>query len=124
MEYRVIWTIDLEADSPEDAARIALAIQRDPGSWATHFEVRDPQGHVQEADLGCPCKPSLNGTVYVLVPMEEGIVRDVQAFQSKEAAERAEEEWLTAKGLTNDKERDAASDLGLGIAIWECKAET
>ena len=123
MEYRVIWTIDLEADSPEDAARKALAIQRDPDSWATHFEVRDPQGHVQEADLGCPCNPSRNETVYVLVPMEEGIVRDVQAFRSREAAGRAEEEWLAAKGLTSDKERDAASDWGSGIAVWECRME-
>ena len=124
MEYRVTWTIDLDADSPEDAARKALAIQRDPDSWATHFTVCDPQGRAHEADLGCPCKPSRNETVYVLVPMEEGIVRDVQAFQSKEAAERAEEEWLARKGLTSDKERDAASDWGLGIALWECGAET
>lgn len=27
--YFVAWTIDIEADSPEDAARIALTIQRD-----------------------------------------------------------------------------------------------
>ena len=82
-----------------------------------------PQGRAHEVDLGCPCKLSRNGTVYVLVPMEEGIVRDVQAFKSKETAERAEAEWFVAKGLASDKERDAASDLGLGIAIWECKAE-
>jgi len=38
-EYRVRWEIDLDADSPENAARKALAIQRDPHSVATHFEV-------------------------------------------------------------------------------------
>jgi hypothetical protein len=51
MEYRVIWTIDLNADSPEDAARQALAIHRDPESIATHFEVKDPEGRTQEVDL-------------------------------------------------------------------------
>jgi len=51
MEYRVIWTIDLDADSPEDAAHKALAIQRDPASIATHFEVKDPEGRTQEVDL-------------------------------------------------------------------------
>ena len=43
-EFRVRWEIDLTADSPEAAARQALEIQRDPGSFATIFEVkwRDP----------------------------------------------------------------------------------
>lgn len=43
-EYHVSWTIDLEADTPEQAARQALEIQRDPSSIATVFEVsrRDP----------------------------------------------------------------------------------
>jgi hypothetical protein len=51
MEYRVIWTIDLDADSPEDAAFKALAIQRDTASIATHFEVIDPEGQTKEVDL-------------------------------------------------------------------------
>jgi len=58
MEYRVTWTIDLDADSPEDAARKALVIQRDPSSLATHFEVRDAQGHVDDVDLGFPVESS------------------------------------------------------------------
>jgi len=39
--YRVTWVIDLEADSPEEAARKALEIQRDPDSTATVFEVQE-----------------------------------------------------------------------------------
>lgn len=39
--YRVQWAIDLDAQSPEDAARKALAVQRDPESIATSFEVRE-----------------------------------------------------------------------------------
>lgn len=37
--YRVIWTIDFDADTAEDAAEIALDIQRDSLSDATVFEV-------------------------------------------------------------------------------------
>lgn len=37
--YRVYWEIDIDATSPEAAAREALAIQRDPASTATVFDV-------------------------------------------------------------------------------------
>ena len=29
-EYRIEWSIEVEADDPEAAARLALAIQKDP----------------------------------------------------------------------------------------------
>lgn len=38
-EYHVVWEIDLKADSPEDAARQALEIQRDPFSTSTVFKI-------------------------------------------------------------------------------------
>ena len=38
--FKVTWEIEIEADTPEDAARQALAIQRDPESIATVFEVK------------------------------------------------------------------------------------
>jgi len=43
--YYIEWRIELEADSPEAAARAALKIQRDPFSCSTVF-------HVFEADNG------------------------------------------------------------------------
>ncbi len=51
-EFRVRWEIDLDADSPEDAARQALAIQRDLNSLATIFEVkwRDPDNVYVDAN--------------------------------------------------------------------------
>ena len=52
MEYRVTWTIDLDADSPEDAARLALAIHRNPQSLATVFDVVDPQDRSVMVDVG------------------------------------------------------------------------
>lgn len=44
-EYRVIWEIDIEADSPEEAAEKALIIQRDPESTATNFTVVHTQSN-------------------------------------------------------------------------------
>lgn len=43
-EYHVAWEIDLHATSPEHAARKALAIQRDPNSSATVFDVTEMDG--------------------------------------------------------------------------------
>jgi hypothetical protein len=37
--YTVRWEIVIDADSPRDAARKALAIHRDPDSTATVFEI-------------------------------------------------------------------------------------
>jgi len=38
-KYYVEWTIDIEADSPREAAEKALAIHRNPESTATVFSV-------------------------------------------------------------------------------------
>ena len=51
MQYRVVWEIDLDAESFEDAAQQALNIQRDSESIATCFIVTDEQGHRQDVDL-------------------------------------------------------------------------
>lgn len=64
--YRVRWDIDLEACDPVDAARKALAIQRDPRSWATVFTVHsEHQGGPQVATVDLDPEgldPSGNGT--------------------------------------------------------------
>ena len=50
--YQVSWVIDIEADSPEEAALRALAIQRDPNSTALVFEIRDDcGGYIERVDL-------------------------------------------------------------------------
>jgi len=43
-EYLVTWSIFVEARSPEEAARGALAAQRSPESDATCFDVYDETG--------------------------------------------------------------------------------
>ena len=123
MEYNVTWTIDVDADSPEEAARAALEMQRRSDSWATHFEVQDSQGYVHEVDLGSPDESSNRQTVHVLVPMEEGIVRGVRAFRTHDGAKQSEHEWLRDRGLAEEKARDHASNWGTGVAIWECPME-
>lgn len=40
-EYRVMWEIDIGADTPVEAARQARAYQRDPEAIAGVFEVRE-----------------------------------------------------------------------------------
>lgn len=42
--YTVAWLIDVDAESPEEAAQVALAIQRDNDSQATNFQVREYDG--------------------------------------------------------------------------------
>jgi hypothetical protein len=49
--YLVSWEIDIDADSPLDAAERALEIQRRPDSIATVFAVRDETGESVEVDL-------------------------------------------------------------------------
>ena len=60
-EYLVTWQIEITADTPEDAAREAFMIHRDPDSMATVFEVqeRTKDGHgepiridIEEVGLG------------------------------------------------------------------------
>lgn len=49
-QYRVMWEIDVWDETPLQAARQALAIQRDPGSTATVFDVYGPTGRHTHVD--------------------------------------------------------------------------
>ena len=51
MEYQVKWVIDIEADTPREAAERALEIMRDPTSTAQYFEVTDPDNGFNIVDL-------------------------------------------------------------------------
>ena len=50
MKYHVMWEIDIKADSQEEAARIALDIQRNPESAATVFTVTDEEDEMMKID--------------------------------------------------------------------------
>lgn len=51
--YHVQWEIEVDADSPKEAAKAALAIQRNPESTATIFDVLefDTDGDAVRIDL-------------------------------------------------------------------------
>lgn len=51
MQYRVMWLIDVEADTHVEAAIQAQAIQRDPESIATVYTVVDPDNNGAQVDL-------------------------------------------------------------------------
>ncbi|MFG2667695.1 hypothetical protein ACGFY6_26050 [Streptomyces sp. NPDC048387] len=61
-EYSISWTIEIDAETPVHAAYEALAVQRDPASWATVFTVHTEDGDVV-VDLNPrqPGPPSLSG---------------------------------------------------------------
>ena len=42
--YRVLWCVDIDADTPEDAAKQARAAQLDSESFATQFTVYEDSG--------------------------------------------------------------------------------
>lgn len=69
MAYQVTWTIDIEdADNPEEAARKALDIQRDPNSIATVFTVIDDEtGAAWKVDLDA--EPENRVTRVIEVPL-------------------------------------------------------
>lgn len=52
-DYLVRWEINIEAYSAQEAAQIALQIQRDQGSEATWFRVQAEDGATTFVDL-CP----------------------------------------------------------------------
>lgn len=55
--YRVTWIIDIDADTPREAALRALEIQRDPNSIAQVFEVSEPDSDPWTIDLLDPEDP-------------------------------------------------------------------
>ena len=42
MQYKVTWTIDIDAENPREAAEQALEIMQDKGSEALNFDVCNP----------------------------------------------------------------------------------
>ena len=50
-EFRVKWEIDIDADTPEKAAKQALEHMRNPASIATVFDVIDEHGNTTVVDL-------------------------------------------------------------------------
>lgn len=84
--YRVTWEMDIDADTPEDAARQAWAYMRQRGSEATVFTVTAAGAGPVEVDLcelvpGCyhapdePCGPTCDGGVDEVPPTGAQLVQ-------------------------------------------------
>jgi len=49
--YKLIWEIEIDAETPLEAARKALEYQRDPDGEATVFDIIAEDGEVTQVDL-------------------------------------------------------------------------
>jgi hypothetical protein len=50
-DFHVTWEIELEADTPKDAARKARDMQLDPAAWVDSFTVVDEGGDIHDVNL-------------------------------------------------------------------------
>ena len=82
MQFRVQWNIDIEAGTAEQAAAQALAIQRDPESTATVFDVQLTQ----------PCPRCKQFVVHAPTCRTADSKRDshVQAWRSIDVAQKGQ----------------------------------
>ena len=85
-EFTVKWEIEVDADSPWEAAKQALSIMRDRGSDATYFNITDAKGELYDVDIEeertrSVAKPPLNR---VGVIVEGGIVQSIVATRPEE----------------------------------------
>jgi hypothetical protein len=49
--FKITWAVDVDADTPEEAAWIAQKYQRNTDTTATFFDVQDEQGNITQIDL-------------------------------------------------------------------------
>ena len=89
VDYLVTWRIDMEADSPDEAAARALIVQRDPESTAVVFEVSDTSsGTTWSIDLD-----DSEQEIYVIEWNPTGVFgrREVRAHSTKNCPQYEEE---------------------------------
>jgi hypothetical protein len=121
--FRVTWTIDVEADSPEAAAREALRIQRKPDSTATVFDVGVPGDDPIRIDLEeaqsekalprwkCPCCDSPNVQVSFPTWYHETVTGPEQASADLEFVETDSEADISWWYCENCDESDNGSPV-------------
>jgi hypothetical protein len=108
--YTIVWRIDVEADTPAHAAEAALAIQRDPTSLATVFDVRDTKAHktyrsVFVAPPGTRLKPTDDDMKHARLFLEQ--IRRLREIGGV-AGTSTEENEIFFIACTLRNERDAA----------------
>ncbi len=83
-EFTVSWSIDVDAKTPEDAARVAREIMLDEHSMATVFDVADPSGSITRIDLLglSPVLVTMEG--YILYKQSDGSYTDHVSPEQKD----------------------------------------
>ena len=103
--YRVIWEIDIDADCPEEAAAIALIVQRDddPLNVATTFDCVDEDGETRRVDLF-----DLEGKIADLAKAFSNHLRSVigEDNMAKVVQRNAEHDFCDANQVMLDAFRD------------------
>lgn len=69
--YPVVWRIDIDAESPEEAARQARSIQQDPDNIATFFEVQTDDDTITTIDAAVAELLANPPIVYDLLPASD-----------------------------------------------------
>lgn len=64
-EYSISWNVEIDAETPVHAAFAALALQRDPTSWATVFTVHTDDGDVVGVPVRTLSPAAKKGARYV-----------------------------------------------------------
>jgi DNA-directed RNA polymerase subunit RPC12/RpoP len=92
-EYKVMWEIDIEADSPREAAEKAKVWQQ-TGSWVGVFDVTDEEGTTTRVDLDEDDKDAIE-TFEAFSMREEGEEETVapMMFRNHYECQKCEHKW-------------------------------
>lgn len=97
-EYHVEWEIQLDAESPQDAAWKALAIQRDPSSIATLFGVTPIVSGARDASrsttVDIEARDEMPGSHVWLVHIEYKHGDELSVHRSEQSAWSEVYEWV------------------------------
>jgi len=75
-EFTVTWTIEVDGDTAEEAAKQACSIMLDRQSMATVFQVKDQQGVTTEVDLLGSCPVIMTEDGYTFYRQSDGSYTD------------------------------------------------
>ena len=115
MMRRVKWEIDLDANSPHEAARKALTIQRNPQSIATVFDVTGKRGKTVRVDLRNKHLPEPGR---IVVHISGGAMQSVYADRPLQVELADEDNWK-AEGLSPSAQAERLKAMTDGLnQVW------
>ena len=122
MEYHIVWKIDIEADSFEEAARIARESQRDPYTLATHFEIECETGEKENVWADDDREKGMN--VHIVIETFQGNIENAHIFLSEESARQVEEDWLHENKIKDETSRQAKAQDGTECLVLEAELKS